>query len=114
MNESILNFLKNNQELLKSNNFEELYTKALREWISIGELTQTFYHADIDPLKYMNNIPKKYLFKADNVDGFKIPNNIRNIGELAFYKTDISSIEIPEGVEYIASKCFSCCDNLSI
>ena len=113
MNELTKVFIEENIEQIENNEFTALYKNASGDHVDIQDLTNSLYEADIDPLEYMTEIPKKFFYRsAKSIDGFKIPNNIQTIIDHAFYQTDIMEINIPEGVTSIESKSFGMCPNL--
>ena len=67
---------------------------------------------DINPLDYMEEIPKYFLNRLD-IESFIIPNNIKSISFSAFEGcTSLTSIEIPESVISIGNCVFDSCTSL--
>lgn len=110
----IIEIIKNSQELIEENNFSKLYEKIYKVstgFEDISNFTLNLYNVGIDPLKYMNSIPKHFL-AGTNITSFNIPNNIIEIGESAFGYTELESIKIPKNVKTINRSCFEECKNL--
>ena len=106
-------FIEQYIDLITEHKFEDLYRIALREHVVIEDLTNSLLKADIDPLEHMSYIPQEFFYKSTkSIDGFIIPNNIEDIRERAFYETDLTEIQIPEGVKSIYTLAFSRCKNL--
>lgn len=82
--EEAVKYIKDNINLIDSNNFEELYdSTVIPAWI-VGEVTALLLEAGIDPLLYIDNIPRYYLDESD-ITSFVIPKHIKSIGGSAFY-----------------------------
>lgn len=110
----IIEIIKNSQELIEENNFSKLYEKIYKAstgFEDISNFTLNLYDVGIDPLKYMNSIPK-YFLAGTNITSFNIPNNIIEIGESAFGYTELESIKISKNVKTIHRNCFEECRNL--
>lgn len=106
-------FIEQYINLITENKFEDLYRIALREHVMVEDLTNSLLKADIDPLEHMAYVPQEFLYKSTkSIDGFIIPNNIVDIRERAFYETDLTEINIPEGVQSIYTLAFARCKNL--
>jgi hypothetical protein len=60
-----------------------------------------------------NNNPPKHLFRyCTNLASVNL-SNVTKLNENEFYGTALTTVVIPEGVEYISQSCFSNCSNLS-
>ena len=106
-------FIEQYIDLIIENKFEDLYCLAVKDHITIEDLTNSLLQADINPLDHMTYVPKEFLYKSSSsIDGFIIPNNVEYISERAFYETDLTEITIPEGVQSIYTFAFSRCKNL--
>lgn len=99
------------------------------------DLTQVLYSLNIDPLRYLDYIPKYFLCLSD-IKNISIPDNIKTIGDAAFWDCDklvkalmpntitsigeiafsgchsLEDIKIPANVNYIGYKAFSSCNSL--
>lgn len=100
----LIKFLKENKDLINENtkkSWEEIY-KKLESKGSIGEFTNTILKAEInDPAEILGYIPKYYLYKS-NIQDYKIPDNVKNIGDYAFYDcNNLVSVKIGDNVTTI-------------
>ena len=117
MNTEIKEFIEKNINLIEQRRFEELYdlamTGTIRRELLVGELTETFLNADIDPAKYMKEIPSYYLNGAEGIKYYTIPDNAISIGDYAFcYCSKLKSIMVGDSVTSIGKYAFSNCSNL--
>lgn len=108
----------------------------------IPEITLALYNAGIDPLFYTDTIPDNFLFgiytqlEPAVSSNFKIPNNIKfigdyafahasfsfkeiripesvfSIGDSAFLDTPFIEIYLPRSIEMLENDCFGYCENL--
>ena len=128
-------FLKENLGLIKEDNFKDFYNKAYSKLsiADIGNLTHFFLEIKINPLLYMNEVPKYYLGREyskvidsipnlipDNVtsigveafaklwwDSFYVPSNIVEIKNIAFYSSYINHVYLNEGLKSIGNSAFA-------
>ena len=134
MTREVADFLKANKQLIEEGDFRKLYENALsgfngsRKYAFISEITDLFEAAGIDPLYYMNDIPRGYHFESvlpktysignmDTIDAWAFAytsgidtldiSSVRYIGEHAFYMSDIKAIEIPGSVKEIQPYTFA-------
>lgn len=82
-------------DLLNAYDFTQLYERLGK--ISyygdiISEFTQLMYTLNVDPLTYMNAIPKLYLYGCKSMDSITIPKNIVKISFSVFFDSDITNI----------------------
>lgn len=134
MNADIKNFIKENADLINSNQFEELYKKIPSSYIS--ELSDIFIKSGIDFLSYMEKIPEN-CFSGLNITNIMIPSSVTSMGYGSFSDctslksitlsdslisisnwtfsncTSLTSITIPEGVTSIGNDAFYGCSNLT-
>lgn len=118
----IAQFLQKHQDLLNACKFNELYQNANDEFYRIhsnsGQLvslmTNVFYKANLDILKYMTAIPDNYLAYDENIKQLIIPKGMTSIGYNAFYQcVNLYSITIPNTVKYIDDWALSSCNCLN-
>ena len=58
-------------------------------------------------------IPEKLFYKKKELTNIALPSSIKEIGKMAFARSGIEEIEIPDGVERIEYAAFYHCDNLT-
>lgn len=133
MTRETADFIKANQQLIAAGDFHKLYENAITWFIRSGryafisEITEVFEAAGIDPLYYMNDIPRGYHFQSRLPKTYSIGNidtigiwafaytsgidtldisSVRYIGEHAFSMSSIKTIEIPGSVKEIQPSTF--------
>lgn len=112
MKEELKRFIERNIDLIDRGNFKEAYEELRRlSTMYIGEFTVTLLEADIDPAKYMNELPEGYLAGTE-CKSYEIPENITSIGSGAFAYTQLRSIIIPKKVEHLNPSVFEKCASL--
>lgn len=113
LSEKIIDYLKSKkvQKFLITDDFNSLYLDLDDEFYSnrfiIRQVTEFLLAADINPLDYMDRIPKNYLVHSQNINNFKIPNHIKSIWAGAFEGSTLKEVWIPDGVEYIGKNAFA-------
>lgn len=118
ISDEIKEFLKENSTLIKTCKFKELYDMA-RQWFHtkyefIDELSRIFITANINPLKFMTNVPAFYLNEAPGVTTVRIPDNIKTVEMFGFDSCkDLESVFLSEGVESIMDYGFVDCAALT-
>lgn len=99
------------QELLKKNEFETLYKKLPPDFVS--DFTQLMASLNIDPLNYLEYIPKSFL-AFTSIEHLDIPNHITRISDYAFRNCyELTDIIIPNHVKRIGNFAFSNCRKLT-
>lgn len=104
------------QDYLKNSDIKSAYI-YLNEHFDIAadtyipQVTLTLYDAGIDPLRYTDTVPDNFLFGVYTqlnsiLDTFKIPNNIKYIGDFAFAHSSLKEIKIPDSVFSIGRAAF--------
>ena len=106
----IISLVKNNQELIDNNRFEELYWKInhLNVRNVTSNLTKLLMNADINFLKYIDYVPVD-CFKDLDINYITIPDNVKRIEKNAFALSKIENIIIPESVTFIGRAAFYGC-----
>lgn len=103
-------------ELIDNNKFDRFYFrvwKDVQDNYDVGYITTLLRQCDIQPLDYLTNIPKAYMFDQPVTD-VTIPDHIVYIFEKAFsYCEQLRSIDIPEGVLELGDDCFYGCYRLT-
>ena len=103
-------FIRSNAEYLSSKDLEGLYDKL--EFYERKQLTYAFLSAGIDPLLYMENIPKSYASTLD-IPELKFCKRNKKIGAKAFSNcSGMSNLIIPEGMESIGVMAFYGCQDI--
>ena len=134
MNPIIQKLIEENIDYIEAENFDVVYDKAMsvNNKINIGELTDVFYDAGIDPLASLTEIPPLFLDES-KITALVIPDNIKKIrrsafafsnvkhvqlhndcelSENSFYNSRIKSIVIPHIMNEIPDECFCACEEL--
>ena len=109
MDYDVENFIKENINLIQSQNWDEVYKKDFPDGF-----TETLLDCGINPLEQgLNYIPGYFLHKS-NIKEFTIPDNITSIGYAASYEcSKLTSIVIPESVKSIDTNAFANCTSLT-
>lgn len=112
--ERAITYIKNNINLIDSNNFKEFYNKVVLEGKVCGNVTSLLLEAGINPLLYMDTIPAYYLEYQDNIESINIPDNIKSIGAYAFYEcSSLTKITIGDNITIIGEGAFYYCTSLT-
>ena len=99
------------QELFKKNEFGTLYRKFPPDFVS--DFTQLMASLDIDPLNYLEYIPKSFL-AFTSIEHLDIPKHITRISDYAFRNChELTDIIIPNQVKRIGNWAFSNCQKLT-
>lgn len=102
-------------DMIDDNQFDSFYQriyKDIEDNNDIGYITTLLRQCDIQPLDYLNDIPRAYMFNQPITD-ITIPDHIVYIFAKAFsYCEQLSSIDIPEGVIELGDDCFYGCFRL--
>ena len=104
------------QDYLKNSDIKSAY-KYLNERFDLAadvyvpQVTLALYDAGIDPLRYTDTVPDNFLFgvytQLSSISTtFKLPNNIKYIGEFAFAHSSLKEIKIPDSVFSIGRSAF--------
>lgn len=131
----IKKLIEANIEYIENNDFNTVYSRAMsiNHKINIGELTDVFYDAGIDPLASLTEVPSLFLDES-NITALVVPENIKRIrksgfafsklnhielhkdcelSESCFYGSKIDSIVIPHIMNEVPDECFYGCSWLS-
>lgn len=104
------------QDYLKNSDIKSAYT-YLNERFDLAadtyvpQVTLALYDAGIDPLRYTDTVPDNFLFsiyiQLHSIPTiFKLPNNIKYIGEFAFAHSSLKEIELPDSIFSIGRAAF--------
>lgn len=102
-------FIEDNVGLIENNEFNRLYSIIDELWVS--SLTQLLYSVGIDPLPYLDVVPKEFAYRCTLSDVY-IPSNITDIYAKAFQRCKCFTVVIEEGCKNIYHSAFAGCDNL--
>lgn len=131
-----LRFLKTCQRYLETGDFQNLYELADKDFgtrKATSCITQLLLDAGINPLDYIDHVPKDCFYGLD-MRGFVLPDritridsfsfswttnlktidlkNINNIGEHSFTGSDLETLTVPGSIDVIPAETFSGCRNL--
>lgn len=134
--ELALRFLKTCQGYLETGDFQSLYEladKDLKIRSITGCVTQLLLDAGINPIDYIDYVPKDCFFRLDMYD-FILPDhitdigdysfayttnlktinlkNVNHIGESSFDSSDLETLTIPGSIDVIPPEAFDRCGNL--
>lgn len=110
--EETIEYIKDNLNLIDSNNFTDLYDEVARD--ARGNITSLLLEADINPLLYMDTVPAGYLPEQRDVKSIIIPGNIKSIGDYAFKGcSNLTNVTIPDNIKSISEDMFGFCDSLT-
>ena len=135
MNPIIQKLIEENIDYIEAENFDVVYDKAMsvNNKLNIGELTDVFYDAGIDPLASLTEIPPLFLDES-KITALVVPENIKKIRKvgLAFSKvehlelhnncelsescchnSELKSVTIPYIMNEVPDECFYNCQELS-
>lgn len=125
MNEAMLTFVKEYEELFKTSNWTEIYKNLQRivvngtygtvyQNLGIGQFTLALKDLGLYPHlnPNMTSIPWAYLRYIKSVKEFYVPSHIKYIEPVAFLGSSIKDIHIQEGCEVIGSSSFKDCKSL--
>lgn len=104
----IQTFIESHIQLIEQEDFVNLYDEARRvnKWFP-KTLTETLLRAEIDPLAYMDIIPKNYLYEDETLNNFEVPAHITSIENYAFYHCDnLKKISFSEKLRNIETGTF--------
>ena len=134
MNSYIQKIIEENIDYIEAENFDVVYDKAMsvNNKLNIGELTDVFYDAGIDPLASLTEIPPLFLDES-RITALVVPENIKKIrksgcafsnlnhielhkdcelSENSFFRSNIQSIIVPHIMNEVPDDCFYGCEEL--
>ena len=112
MGKEAIDFIKDNLNLIDSNDFGKFYLNVPLNYR--GDVTSLLLEADIDPLKYTDSVPAHYLGYQDNIESINIPDNIKSIGVQAFLNcSSLTHVTIGDSVTSIGKYAFKGCSKLT-
>ena len=111
MNPIIQKLIEENIDYIEAENFDVVYDKAMivNNKINIGELTDVFYDAGIDPLASLTEIPPLFLDES-KITALVVPENIKKIRKAGLAFSKLEHIELHNNCELSES----CCHNAEL
>lgn len=104
------------QDYLKNNDLGSAYIYLNERFdlaadVYVPQVTLALYDAGIDPLRYTDTVPDNFLFGVYTqlnsiLNNFKLPNNIKYIGEFAFAHSSLKEIKLPDSIFSIGRAAF--------
>lgn len=110
-----LDFIRENSQLINENKWDEIYNTLYIEYypLTICKFTNIVLDSDINPLDYLNYIPRYYLGGDQELTSFIVPEGIIKIKESAFDTCrNLKKLILPNSLTTIESSAFYCCNNL--
>jgi hypothetical protein len=106
MNPFIQKLIEENIDYIEAENFDVVYDKAMSSshMLNIGELTDIFYDAGIDPLASLTEIPSLFLDES-KITALVVPENIKRIRKCGFAFSNLNHIELHKDCE-LSESCF--------
>ena len=110
-----LNFISENSQLINENKWDELYNTLTIEHypLTICKFTNIILDSGINPLDYLDYIPRYYLGGDQELTSFIVPEGIIKIKESAFDTCrKLKKLMLPNSLTAIESSAFYYCNNL--
>ena len=106
MNPVIQKLIEENIDYIEAENLDVVYDKAMSQMLkfNIGELTDVFYDAGIDPLASLTEIPPLFLDES-RITALVVPDNIKKIRKSGFAFSRLDHIELHKDCE-LSENCF--------
>lgn len=106
-------FIEEHIGYIENNAFDALYDMLSDDIAGVNELTDLLLAADIDPITYFDTYLPRFYASGLHMTEIKIPRNIYNICDFAFYGcSELEKVDIELGVETIGEEAFADCYNL--
>lgn len=114
MREQIIRFIRENEKLIDQEDWKTLYAKAkARDSLSTstGELTEVLIAAGLNPLEKLEEVPALYLCESTQISEIDIPEGIKSIAGLGLYNArHLTRISIPKSCTYFGILSFAYCN----
>lgn len=109
--EELKKIIKDYEEELNKRDFARIYG-SIRGYL-VNAFTALLLKNNINPLIYMNEMPRGFAFALDTIKEFVIPDGFTIIPTIAFaYCRELKSITIPDSITCINYNAFANCDRL--
>ena len=109
-----IKFLNEYEDLINSNQFEELYKIAYDKGVWISEMTRAFYESGINPLEHMDSVPAEYLSNCASLTEIELPDTIKRLRSSCFYDcVNVKELVLPKSIERIDDWALANMDNLT-
>ena len=119
--DEIINKILSNEKLVRfldDNDFKSLYElirfKNVLYPDEIHLFTEALLNCGIDPLKYMDYVPRGYLDGTNEIRSIEIPDNIVAIRDNAFFESSIQDVKFGSNLKEIDPYAFYGCNDLAI
>lgn len=120
--DKIIEILNKHKEDLNNNDFKSIYNELYmidecddnnEDYYITPLFTNLLFKAGIDPLHYMRKVPPYYIANLD-IKSINIPDNITEIGELAFYNNEnLINVKLSNNLRVIKDSAFDSCKELN-
>jgi hypothetical protein len=106
MNAIIQKLIEDNINNIEAENFDIVYDRAMSMnlKINMGELTDIFYDAGIDPLASLTEIPSLFLDES-KITALVVPENIKRIRKAGLAFSKLEHVELHKDCE-LSESCF--------
>lgn len=115
MNRFIKQFILDHEDLIEDNKWDAVYTELFNMYgySIISEFTATLEKSGIFPTQFFTRIPAGFHFNDLSLEHEVIPSNIKSIGASSYqWCTNLTTLQIQEGVEEIEEEAFQFCTKL--
>ena len=111
--EETANFIMQHKDEINQREYDVLYRLADESDIFVWLLTYILFKSGIEPLKYVEFVPKYYMSYSDYEGIYRIPDNIIIIDDWTFnHSKKLTHVIIPKSVKSIGFNAFTECDKL--
>lgn len=96
----IFKFIKNHEEEINLNKFEDLYMELNKEYVSlktVSTFTQILLDSEINPIPYLTDIPRSFAAYL-TLDKVVLPEGVITIGTHSFYNSQINELYLPHSL----------------
>lgn len=115
MTDLVKHFIIDHTKYIEAGDWSALYEKAYKSInvYQIGEMTEVFLSADVDPLEFLDYIPGG-MFAGSKIESIDIPPHITKICVGAFIDcNNLKTVSIPASIQKVEPNAFARCTALS-